>query len=493
MPVVQLENCLVRPLSDTVKKRMFAKPLNLTIRPQERWAITGPHKSELLSILAGRHISDPPLGRQYPFLEKAAWPSQVIQLVEFKGSIPVTHLSARYEHFRDEFDNSLDQFLAQSAGLKEGASSAEIGKIKHMLKLDGLGDRWIVGLSNGQMRRARLARALLKHPRILMIDEPYLGLDPSARQTLSEVLELMPPNPHVILGLRYQDRFPDWITHVAIADSEGIVKEGPIHEVQDLLTHFRKQEQERLHATMKSHALRKTKHKSNDVLLQIDQISIAYNGQSVLKDLSWKVRKGEKWHLRGDNGAGKSTLLSLITADHPQSWNSKIVINGVPRKTGRHSYFSINEMIGHAAPEIHSLFPTRLSTFDAVATGYVVGSMIPPRGKMTPEQRQHVTQLLEEFKLDPTVPLNELSLSDQKTVLFLRSIVKKPDLLILDEAFSAMDSWRVEQCKNFMHDWEGTVITVGHIEDELPLCDKYIRLSPNAGPAEEGEIEFKFE
>lgn len=432
-----------------------------------------------MSILAAKNISHPPLSRQYPFLEKSIWPSQAIQFVEFKGTIPVTHLSARYEHFRDEFDFSLIKYLGQSLGVTSGAQESEIRKVMTQLKLADLADRWVVGLSNGQMRRARLARALLKNPRLLLIDEPYLGLDPSARKILSDVLEVLPPNPHVVLGLRYQDKLPSWITHVAITDSEGISKQGPVHELEATLTHLRSQEREKILAHHKSHSNRRQKINSEDVILKFDGISVAYNGQPVLKDLTWEVRRGEKWHLRGDNGTGKSTLLSLITADHPQSWNSKIIINGSPRKTGKHNYFSINEMIGHTSPEIHALFPTTLTAYETVSTGYVVGSIIPPKDNLSTGQKGRITELLEKFEIDANTPLSGLSLSDQKTVLFLRSIVKSPEILILDEAFSAMDSWRIEQCKGYLSDWEGTVITVGHVNDELPLCDKFIRLHPD--------------
>lgn len=488
--VIELKNCLVRPLSDSIKTTLFKNPLNLTIKPSERWAITGPRKNELLSIIAGKHIAVPPLSRSYPFLEKKSWPSQVTQFLEFKGSIQVSHLSARYEFFRDEFDYSLNEFLKQAAGTGED-HAYDIAQVVHKLKLDGLGERWVVGLSNGQMRRARLAKALLKNPQLLVLDEPYLGLDPSSRETISDVLELLPPNPHVVLGLRVQDRFPSWITHVAITGKDGIIEQGPLYEVEPKLTKIRQLQKEKTLSMLKSHTERKkiAGSASNDIVLKIDKISIGYRGQPVLKDLSWQIRKGEKWHLRGDNGSGKSTLLSLITADHPQSWNSKIIINGVPRKTGTQSYFSINEIIGHAAPEIHALFPMKLTVFDAISTGFVVGSMIPPRENITAEQRDRVNSLIETFNLNPKSQLSELSISDQKTVLFLRAVAKHPDILILDEAFSAMDQWRVEQCKEFMSSWEGTVITVGHIEDELILCDKYIRLLPESKTSEEGHIE----
>lgn len=491
--LILLKDCFLRPLNDSLKsfKPLFKNPLNMEIKSNERWAVIGPRKTDLLSVLAAQHIPNPSLSRQYPFLNKSVWPSQVIQLVQFRGSIPVTHLSARYEHFRDEFDISLYKYLGQSLGVSSGAEHSEILNVMKQLKLDEFSDRWVVGLSNGQMRRARLARALLKKPRLLLIDEPYLGLDPSARENLSNILEVLPSELNVILGLRYQDKFPSWITHVAITDTNGILYQGPIENAKDLIDKFLTEERRKLQDTLKKHSSRK-RSASNDIILDLDKISVAYNGQPVIQNLKWQVKRGERWHLRGDNGTGKSTLLSLITADHPQSWNSKIIINGAPRKTGFHNYFTINEMIGHTSPEIHNLFPMDLSTFDVVSTGYIVGSVIPPREKLSEKQRTNVLMHLKKFDIDPEKTLYDLSLSDQKTVLFLRSIIKNPDILILDEAFSAMDSWRVEQCKAFLSDWEGTIISVGHIDDELPLCDKYIRLHANKD-AEQGEVIHEFE
>ncbi|VVT49212.1 uncharacterized protein SAPINGB_P002158 [Magnusiomyces paraingens] len=490
LPVIKLENCLVRPLMDKVSKPLFPNPINLTINPNERWAVTGPRKLDLLSVIGAKHIPTPALSRTYPFLENSIWPSQAIQLVEFKGSVLATHLSARYEHFRDEFDIPLSEYLGQTFGTQAGPNKDKIEHAMKALKLDEFHNRWIVGLSNGQMRRARLAKALLKEPRLLLIDEPYLGLDPPSRKILSEILGALPPNPHVVLGLRIQDEYPSWITHVAITDANGVDRQGPKEEIFDYLEFLKQKEVDAARIIAKkskrARELEFTAEKNEEVI-KLDKVSIGYRGQVVLDELEWSVNKGEKWHLRGDNGSGKSTLVSLLTADHPQSWNSKIVINGEPRETGKHNYFDINDAIGHTSPEIHAIFPSKYTVFDSIATGYIVGSMIPPKN-LTSEQTKNINDLIEEFELDPTAKLYDLSLSDQKTVLFLRSVVKKPDLLILDEAFSAMESWRVEQCKAFINNWSGTVIVIGHIDDEIPVCDKYIRLHPKGGKPEVGAI-----
>lgn len=491
LPVIKLENCLVRPLLDKVSKPLFPNPINLTINRDERWAVTGPRKLDLLSVIAAKHIPTPPLSRTYPFLENTIWPSQAITLVEFKGSVLATHLSARYEHFRDEFDIPLSEYLGQTFGTEAGPNKAKVDNAMKAFKLDEFHDRWIVGLSNGQMRRARLAKAILKEPRLLLIDEVYLGLDPAARKTLSEILSALPPKPHVVLGLRIQDEYPSWVTHIAITDNNGIDRQGPKEEISDYLEFLKRKEKDAAAVIFQKAKERRTlslEHTAEKKeFIKLDKISIGYRGQLVLDELEWSVNKGEKWHLRGDNGTGKSTVVSLLTADHPQSWNSKIVIDGEPRQTGKHNYFDINEGIGHASPEIHAIFPVRYSVYDAVSTGFVVGSMIPPKN-LSADQVQAVNDLISEFDLDPSAKLSDLSLSDQKVALFLRSVVKKPDILILDEAFSAMDNWRVEQCKSFINEWQGTVIVIGHIEDEIPACDKYIRLFPNGSKPEIGTV-----
>lgn len=483
--VVKLENALFRPLADGIKSTVFKRPLNLTVNSSERWAITGPRKTDVLRILASKDIADPPLSRTYPFLGKDYWPSQVVKLLEFSSSIKASHLSARYESLREEFDESLNDYL-----LRANRDQNEVNRALETFMLKGIEDRWIVGLSNGQNRRARLAHSLLSHSRFLLIDDPFLGLDPRSRETVSTVLESLPPNPHVALGLRIQDDFPSWITHVAITDKDGISHQGHISEIRPELDRLVKESIEIAQKHHDQRAVANAKHDESsqgDVIVELDDVSVSYKGQYVFQNLSFEARRGEKWHLQGPNGSGKSTLLALLTADHPQSWNPKIKMFGEPRETGKQSYFSVNENIGHCAPEIHSIYPTSHHTVrQAISTGFIVGSFIPPKN-LTAEQRNRIEELLQQFELDPDVKVSELSLSDQKTVMFLRAIVKNPEILILDEAFSAMDELRIAECKDLITDYDGTIIVVGHIQHEVADCNKYIRLSPDGG-SETGDL-----
>lgn len=485
--LIELKDALFRQLS-AVKNSptVFSKPVSLSIRADERWAIVGPGKTKLLKALSSQYIADPPLSRQYPVLNKETWPSDAVQFLEFKGALPTAHLAARYEFFKDEFDETTRKFIIGNVNNHRKINYDLVAEAFKKFRLEGLEDRWALGLSNGQTRRARLARALVREPTILVIDDPFLGLDPTATQTVSDVLESVPPRPHVILGLRFQDELPKWITHIAITNEEGIINSGKKEELSDELEKLRMENHDwhlkQLESQAESIATMKKLFSHKDVdksvpLLDLQKVTVSYKGQEVLKDLEWKIHYGERWHLRGDNGTGKSTLLSLITADHPQSWNSRVVMNGKPRRAGVQSYFDINENIGFTSPELHSIYPGDHTVFQAITTGFQVGNMIPPKN-LTEEQLDRVNTYLREFVLEDKrdTCFSELSISDQKLVLFIRALIKNPDLVILDEALSVMDDSVVEQCKELLRYYPGTVIAIGHLQDEVPDTDRYIRL-----------------
>ncbi|KAK9237930.1 P-loop containing nucleoside triphosphate hydrolase protein [Lipomyces kononenkoae] len=501
-PLVQFQNCILRPQYSS--KEIFPNPMTLTILPTQKWAFTGTHKTKLLEVLAGQYTAIPADSRSYPFLEQRVWPSSVTKLVTFATDIKPAYLSARYESYREPEDVDLASFLQKSLhSTTDGKPTQEqlqvYESVVKRLALESLLSQWIATLSNGQMRRARLARGLLTSPKILLADEPFLGLDKASTLTLSKLLGELAPSPHVVLGLRAHEPVPDWISHIGVVDESGLVKAGTREEVAETLQEL----QDRRNSIFidesydfKTAKLLPPKQPGTDSVIDIDSITVAYKGKVVLKDLKWTVMRGERWHLRGDNGTGKSTLLSLITSDHPQSWNSKIRLFNEPRKVGRQNYFSINKVIGHASPEIHAIFPASLTAFQTVSTGFTVGSFLPPSSvshaatNLTQdEQTERINGLLEYFNVPPDVQFSDLNLNDQKLALFLRAIVKNPEILILDEAFSGMNDQSIFRCKKFVDEWDGTVIAIGHVEDEIPTCDKYIRLHGGEILAEQGIIE----
>ncbi|CAI4058027.1 uncharacterized protein SKDI_04G2900 [Saccharomyces kudriavzevii IFO 1802] len=502
------------------------------ILPNEKWVIWGPGKSKFLNILSNKYICEPPLSLRFGFLMESSNILPRIEQVAFKGVLPTAHLSARYEYFKDDYDQTCKQFIFDKASGSNAVSyKVETNNRKinmklydvliENLKLSSLQDQWVMGLSNGQMRRARLARSMLKEPDLLLIDDPFLGLDPSATATISQFLaryDNMDVNGDcpIVIGSRYQDTIPAWCTHVCCVDQQsGIVFQGSIKELQN------KVDETKLIAQRELRQSRKTSFSKGDVsiddlicvhpmfgkgdhefikmphAIELDGLSVSYKGEAILENLHWKVQPGSKWHIRGDNGSGKSTLLSLLTAEHPQSWNSNVIENGVPRRTGKTNYFDINSKISMSSPELHAIFlknaGRRLNTRESVATGYRDASsnnFLPIWKSLDKSVQSIVNMYLEYFGLDQ-IPdsflFEQLTVSDQKLVLFVRSLIKMPQILILDEAFSGMEVEPMMRCHEFLEEWPGTVLVVAHVAEETPKCAHYLKLiSP--GEYEIGDI-----
>ena len=126
-------------------------------------------------------------------------------------------------------------------------------RLKHLLDLP------LVALSNGQTRRARIVKALLEQPDILLLDEPLsvfsfifldksrlsvirlAGLDFETRPTLLSLLHSVhgSNNPHIIMGLRLQDPIPDWITHIALVQGGRVMTGERETILKELTSHTR--------------------------------------------------------------------------------------------------------------------------------------------------------------------------------------------------------------------------------------------------------------
>lgn len=467
------------------------------VKPGEKWVIWGPGKGELMNILSKKYLCDPPfslefgVGGKYPRVEQ----------VLFKGVMPTAHLSARYEYFKDEFDVTCKKFiLDNSVGSNDvsydvAKTNREVDmdlyeKLIDSLELRDLQDRWAMGLSNGQMRRARMAFSLLKNPDLLLVDDPFLGLDPTATRIISKFLANY--DSPVIIGLRFQDEIPDWCTHVCCIEKDGrILFQGPVDQfgtqVKELkesrvTSKYSGNDNSQLEGLISKHPFSQSP--NNQVPhLELKGLDVRYKGQPVLSDLHWKVEPGSRWHVQGNNGTGKSTLLALITAEHPQSWNSKVVEHGNPRRTGRSNYFDINKNIGMSAPELHAIFlkncGDRLDVKESISTGFHEASnnnFTPLWSKLNKDQQDTVEDFIKYFNLPRDKLFGELSVSDQKLTLFVRSIIKMPKLLILDEAFSGMELEPMLRCHEFINRWPGTTMVVSHVPEETPRCHHYLRL-----------------
>lgn len=230
--------------------------------PAQHWSIFSTSSSArtvLLQILRGQYLCFPPPARSYPYLatpEIAAKGQHLrsaqnaIQYVGFDAersglggtSLQGSYLSARYESRREETDFALLDYLkgntelnaSEDENLIRHPDGALIEQVIGYLKLEKLVDMPVSNLSNGQTRRARIARALLSKPECLLLDGPFMGLDPPTVKHLSGLLYQLAEarNPRLVLSLKPDDVIPEWITHLAyLNDDYTVYSQGTKEEV----------------------------------------------------------------------------------------------------------------------------------------------------------------------------------------------------------------------------------------------------------------------
>lgn len=177
---------------DATSEDKIGKPINTS-----HIAVIGANTTPFLSILQGQYICTPPNARSYPYLSSEyipedqshlRLPSRAIKYVGFNpkrsndtaGGVRGAYLSARYESRKEETDWSVRQYLhgetELNPSLKVSGSTideASFSKIIHDLRLKDLLDLPVSHLSNGQTRRARIAKALADKPRLLLLDDPF--------------------------------------------------------------------------------------------------------------------------------------------------------------------------------------------------------------------------------------------------------------------------------------------------------------------------------
>ncbi|CAO3621802.1 unnamed protein product [Cunninghamella echinulata] len=463
----------------TLKEPAFEQ-LSLTIQRNQKWVIVGPvnaGKTTLAETLAGQHLSRPLSSVQWPFIDKSdkisPYPSDHVKLVSFKEESGIFNYSQHYYQERFNFSDP-DNDLTLKDYLGNYHPRESIHKVAKQLDLTQLLHLSFVKLSNGQTRRARIARALLCHPNMLILDEPLMGLDVQHRKQLLDLLGeiTIKDGIPIVLISRPQDEFPEWATNVLVLDKMKAIWQGSPKVY--LKKHEAKMDQERKEKEIyRQQLLKKQEEMSNSEkwpdIIKLNKVNVIYSGKKIIDNISWNVKQGDRWVLLGPNGSGKTTLLSLLTGDHPQAYANDLSLFGRPRGTGE-SIWDIKQKIGLVSPEIHLYFNQQLTGQVAAGTGFF--DVVVPR-KVTDIQQQTIERLFNEFNIQSCLnrTLKEMSSGEQRMVLLVRSLVKQPPLIIWDEPFQGLDIDMIGKVTTWLENYmkkDQTLILVTHHEDEIP-------------------------
>lgn len=482
------KQCIVRIDNGVCPIPEFAMrhPFSLQLLEGEQIAITGPNgggKTMLVDILRGRHNLQIP--QPYYDFSPSSKPyfSDNIRYIAFRdsyGSVDQTYfLQQRWES--QEMDPEMPTVgqLLDRAYLAEGEETPERDSLRQQLydifQMRPLLDKPIILLSSGELRKYVITRTLFAEARLLIIDNPFIGLDASTRDQLKMLLAayVARTSTLMVLVLSKTDDIPDFITHVVEVNDRTV---APKVTREEYLDHLQAVTLPSL-AEDKRLSILQLPARTDDYMAEevvaMRQVTIRYGERTILKDLSWTVRNGERWALRGENGAGKTTLLSLICADNPQSYACDIALFGRQRGSGE-SIWDIKRHIGYVSPEMHRSYHRDLPAIRIVASGLkdTIGLYAVP----TEEEYRQCRWWMEVFGIGELADRSFLQMStgEQRLVLLARAFVKDPELLILDEPLHGLDDANRQMVKEIIDTFcqrpGKTLIMVTHYEEELPTC-----------------------
>jgi len=322
-------------------------------------------------------------------------------------------------------------------------------------------------LSDGEWRRVQIARALLRAPRLLILDDPLTGLDQAFRKKLDPALSEIATQDRIQLLILMSEgtEMMGPVTHILGLNRGRIVAQGPKDEVLAQWVPATSQQ------TDTTKTLLRSLETDAPPVIHMQDISVVHNGVQILEELDWTVRRGEKWALVGPNGAGKSALLSLILGDHPQAYANSMTLFGRPRGSGE-SIWEIKRRIGWVSPELHRYHPPHTTPFDIVCSGYF--DSIGLHRRCTDEQRTRAHQWIKRMGLEDAAhsPFRHLPKGQQRLALIARALVKDPELLILDEPCQGLDAAHLEEVLRALDEVTlasgRTLIYVTHRPSEFP-------------------------
>lgn len=475
MPKITVKNAVPR-----FQGYRFNEDIDLEIENNSNVAIIGPNgagKSMLVDIMIGN----------------TAIKEGTAQITNEGKIVPRSKIV--YMSFRDIYrmSDSTGRYYQQRWNATETDESpivADILKLNKYPKSEQLIDKFKIGdiiqkrliyLSSGELRKMQIFKSLLTEPELLIIDNPYIGLDAESRDMINAMLADLSEKSglQIILVLSNPNEIPLWIDKVIpvmdkvcntefsrdaffenrsliekmFPETAGNIEKLPSTDINDLKSEY-----------------------TNAIIMK--NVSVRYFTKQILKDVHWTVRRGEKWALLGRNGCGKSTLLSLVCGDNPQRYANDITL--FDRKSGSgESIWEIKRNIGYLSPDMHTYYQENIPCIDVVASGFF--DTIGLYRKPNDEQREFAKYWLRAFNAENLAdkPFLQISYGEQRLILLTRVFVKTPSLVILDEPLHGLDAGKKILAKQIIEkycsDEKITLIYVTHYKHEIPTCVTQIK------------------
>lgn len=329
-----------------------------------------------------------------------------------------------------------------------GQTAAEnaAGTLPDIVELFGITEllnRDFLALSTGETRKVLLTRELLLQPDWLVLDEPFDGLDTNTAAKFAVYLENLSSHCTLIMVVNRMSEIPDWAErllflqngHIAWQLESGSLDEASLQPLKQIM-HI--QHNVDTLPGRDSDCYAPLRNDPDAPLVTLIDGRVAWDDHVVFEHLNWTIMPGEHWQITGPNGSGKTCLLTLITGDNPLCYRNNLNVFGYQRGSGE-SIWEIKQHLGIISNSLHLQYRVNCSVADVVCSGFY--DSIGLYKKPTDRQRVLCYEWLVTVGLEAaaSIPFQSLSFGDQRLLLIVRAMVKRPSLLILDEPCNGLD------------------------------------------------------
>jgi molybdate transport system ATP-binding protein len=396
------------------------------LEQNQNWAILGGNGSGKSSFAKMLQNADPSLSAQ---------------VVSFEGEQEL--LEREIYEDDSEWLNKVDNGrICRDLIAENLTGNANLATLIETLQLQQCIDTGFRLLSTGERRRLMLARALAASPKLLILDEPFDGLDKEFSAHLAKVIATISVITSTVLIINRLSHISEVTTHIACLHQMELVyqntKENALasplfQQLQSLDQVTPRPLPSRLPITTKPYIPA-----PSQPVISLSNIRVAYQNKTILDGLDWQIMPNQHWKISGPNGCGKSTLVNLISGDHPQCYSNDIHLFGQKRGVGE-SIWEVKHHMGLMSTSLHQQYRITVTAETVVLSGFfdTIGVYRP----VTPTNKQIANEWLEFLGLDKfkDAHFHNLSFGQQRMLLIARALIKRPYLLILDEPCQGLD------------------------------------------------------
>lgn len=411
-------------------------------------------------------------------------------------------------------------FKLENYCVEQNEMISKVQKSAKLVDIDREIDASPYKLSGGQKQRVTLAGVTVDKVKILLFDEPLASLDPHTGKSAMELIDNIQKNDKktmVIIEHRLEDVLHCDIDRIIVMDNGEIVADMTTRELLSANILSKIGIREPLYIAALKYAgcevdksikpesintlqIDKCKEqisnwysstqeyihdKDEKYILELDHVSFSYSQEKqVLKDVSFKINKGDMVSIVGKNGAGKSTISKLICGFYKPT-TGKILFDG--HDIANETIKERSEKIGFVMQNPNQMISNTM-IYDEVAFGLKV------RGFSKNEIQERVYNALKICGLYSyrNWPISALSFGQKKRVTIASILVLNPQIIILDEPTAGQDFKHYSEIMEFLVELNKKGVTIVMITHDMHLMleytDKVVVLSEGRKIADDSAI-----